>query len=344
MAGAREDTGALVLFSGGQDSTTCLAWALDRFPHVETLGFDYGQRHRVELDCRAALREGLKTINTAWWRRLGRDHTLSLDALGAVSETALTRDTEITLEAGGLPNTFVPGRNIVFLTFAAALAYRRGLRHIVGGMCETDYSGYPDCRDDTIKALQVALNLGMERRFVLHTPLMWIDKAATWRMAQGLGGKALVDLIVADTHTCYLGERGQRHAWGYRLRHLPGLRVARQGLCGLCRRIGLKPGLQRRQNALETAWAVEQALGDERALECRHDHPGLRAGLDPEADAAIRLAAAQGLLDPGDVAGKERADIRAQALGQTVALRGEGRAETAEPLLRSAEIQPSHRR
>ena len=215
MSEAMSDDGALVLFSGGQDSTTCLAWALARFPRVETLGFDYGQRHRVELDCRAALRAGLGRIDGAWGRRLGEDHTLSLDALGAVSETALTRETEIGFEAGGLPNTFVPGRNLVFLTFAAALAYRRGLRHIVGGMCETDFSGYPDCRDDTIKALQVALNLGMDRRFVLHTPLMWIDKAETWRLAEELGGPPLVDLIVEDSHTCYRGERGQRHAWGY---------------------------------------------------------------------------------------------------------------------------------
>ncbi|WP_298951793.1 7-cyano-7-deazaguanine synthase QueC [uncultured Methylobacterium sp.] len=207
--------GALVLFSGGQDSTTCLAWALDRFARVETLGFDYGQRHRVELECRDRLRQGLSALNPAWADRLGDDHTLSLDALGQVSDTALTRDTEISLEAGGLPNTFVPGRNLVFLTVAAALAYRRGLRHIVGGMCETDFSGYPDCRDDTIKALQVALNLGMERRFVLHTPLMWIDKAETWRLARSLGGEALVDLIVEDSHTCYLGERGAPHPWGH---------------------------------------------------------------------------------------------------------------------------------
>jgi 7-cyano-7-deazaguanine synthase len=212
---AKTDDGALVLFSGGQDSTTCLAWALARFPRVETLGFDYGQRHRVELDCRAGLRAGIGRIDPAWGRRLGQDHTLSLDALGRVSETALTRETEIGFEAGGLPNTFVPGRNLVFLTFAAALAYRRGLRHIVGGMCETDFSGYPDCRDDTIKALQVALNLGMDRRFVLHTPLMWIDKAETWRLAEELGGRPLVDLIVEDSHTCYRGERGARHAWGY---------------------------------------------------------------------------------------------------------------------------------
>jgi 7-cyano-7-deazaguanine synthase len=209
------DAGALVLFSGGQDSATCLAWALDRFPRVETLGFDYGQRHRVELDRRAALRRGMTALDRSWWRRLGRDHTLDLGALGEISDTALTRESEIALERDGLPNTFVPGRNIAFLTFAAALAYRRDLRHIVGGMCETDYSGYPDCRDDTIKALQVALNLGMERRFVLHTPLMWLDKAQTWSLAEELGGRALVDLIVEESHTCYRGERGERHDWGY---------------------------------------------------------------------------------------------------------------------------------
>ena len=207
--------GALVLFSGGQDSTTCLAWALARFERVETLGFDYGQRHRIELAGRAALRAGLARIDPAWAGRLGEEHTIGLAALGQISDTALTRETAIEMGAGGLPNTFVPGRNIVFLTFAAALAYRRGLRHIVGGMCETDYSGYPDCRDDTIKALQVALNLGMDRRFVLHTPLMWIDKAATWRLARELGGAALVDLIREESHSCYLGERGMRHDWGH---------------------------------------------------------------------------------------------------------------------------------
>ena len=174
-----ENDGALVLLSGGQDSTTCLAWALDRFPRVETLGFDYGQRHRIELDLRAAIRDGLSALNPAWAARLGESHTLGLDALGALSDTALTRETRIAMRADGLPNTFVPGRNLLFVTFAAALAYRRGLRHLVGGMCETDYSGYPDCRDDTLKALQVALNLGMDARFVVHTPLMWLDKAAT---------------------------------------------------------------------------------------------------------------------------------------------------------------------
>lgn len=170
---------ALVLFSGGQDSSTCLAWALERFERVETLGFDYGQRHAVELTCRAALRGGMAAQNAGWAERLGEDHTISLAALGEISQTALTREAEIDMGAEGLPNTFVPGRNLIFLTFAAALAYRRGIRHIVTGVCETDFSGYPDCRDDTIKALQVALNLGMERRFVLHTPLMWVDKAQT---------------------------------------------------------------------------------------------------------------------------------------------------------------------
>jgi 7-cyano-7-deazaguanine synthase len=207
--------GALVLFSGGQDSTTCLAWALDRFDRVETVGFDYGQRHRVELDCRGEIRAAMAALNGAWGSRLGDEHTINLASLGAISSTALTRDVEIEIGKEGLPNTFVPGRNLIFLTFAAALACRRQLRHLVGGMCETDYSGYPDCRDDTIKALQVALNLGMEKRFILYTPLMWIDKAATWEMARSLGGDRLVDLIVEKTHTCYLGERGERHAWGY---------------------------------------------------------------------------------------------------------------------------------
>lgn len=222
-------SGALVLFSGGQDSTTTLAWALERFERVETLGFDYGQRHRVELECRQHLRPALAALKPDWAARLGEDHTLALDALGAVSDTALTRDVAIEMTEGGLPNTFVPGRNIIFLTFAAALAYRRGLRHIVGGMCETDFSGYPDCRDDTIKALQVALNLGMAQRFVLETPLMWIDKADTWGLAEALGGKALVDLIVEETHTCYLGERGARHDWGHGCGTCPACRLRADG-------------------------------------------------------------------------------------------------------------------
>ncbi len=206
---------ALVLLSGGQDSATCLAWALDRYAHVETLGFAYGQRHAVELTCRQPLRDGMAALGD-WGSKLGPDHMIDLgQSLAAIGATAMTEDVEIRFNADGLPNTFVPGRNIVFLTYAAALAYRRGLRRIVAGMCETDYSGYPDCRDDTIKALQVALSLGLDRRLVLETPLMWRDKAATWALAQRLGGYALVDLIIEHSHSCYLGDRTRRHAWGY---------------------------------------------------------------------------------------------------------------------------------
>ncbi len=201
---------ALVLFSGGQDSTTCLAWALARYPHVETIGFAYGQRHAVELTCREPVRAQLAT------QALGPDHLVDLTAtLGALGATALTSDAEIAMTAEGLPNTFVPGRNLLFLTCAAAIAYRRGLRRIVAGMCETDYSGYPDCRDDTVKAMQLALNLGMQRRFVLETPLMWRDKAATWELALTLGGDRLVELIRIGTHTCYKGDRSHLHDWGY---------------------------------------------------------------------------------------------------------------------------------
>lgn len=206
---------ALVLFSGGQDSAVCLAWALARFDRVETIGFDYGQRHRVELEVRQAYLAKLTAAYDPAITRLGRDHLLDLSVLGAISDTAMTAETEIAFNASGLPNTFVPGRNLLFLTFAAAVAYRRGIKHLVTGVCETDYSGYPDCRDDTIKALQVAVNLGTESRFVIDTPLMWIDKAATWAMAHDLGGQPLVDLIVEDTHTCYLGDRTKRHPWGY---------------------------------------------------------------------------------------------------------------------------------
>ena len=206
---------ALVLFSGGQDSATCLAWALQRFGRVETLGYDYGQRHVVELAVRGGVLAGLRALNPLWADRLGQDHVLPLATLGALSETSLTRERAITVAASGLPSTFVPGRNLLFFTYAAALGYRRGVRHIVGGMCETDYSGYPDCRDDTLKALQVALSLGMDQRVVLHTPLMWRDKAATWALAETLGGEALVQLIVEGTHSCYLGDRAHRHAWGY---------------------------------------------------------------------------------------------------------------------------------
>ena len=209
------DTGALVLFSGGQDSATCLAWALDRFETVETVGFDYGQRHRVELQCRDAFRAKVVELKPVWAERLGPDHMLDLTVLGQVSETALTRDAEIALRNDGLPNTFVPGRNLLFFTLAAALASRRELRHLIGGMCETDYSGYPDCRDDTLKSLQVTLNLGMGSRTVVHTPLMWLDKAQTWGLAKSLGGEKLVDLIRTGTHTCYLGEHDRLQDWGY---------------------------------------------------------------------------------------------------------------------------------
>jgi 7-cyano-7-deazaguanine synthase len=206
---------ALVLFSGGQDSATCLAWALSRYACVETVGFSYGQRHAIELDCRAALLDGLRAMKPDWAARLGESHTIDIPTLGTISETSLTRDVAIEMNADGLPNSFVPGRNLIFLTFAAALAYRRGILDIVGGMCETDYSGYPDCRDDTIKALNQALNLGMAKPFALHTPLMWLNKADTWGLAQNLGGDALLDLIREHSHTCYLGERGERHDWGY---------------------------------------------------------------------------------------------------------------------------------
>jgi len=226
---ATPGSGALVLFSGGQDSSTCLAWALERFGHVETLGFDYGQRHRVELECRAAVRDGLAALKPEWAERLGDDHTVGLAALGEISNTALTRDVAIEMTDAGLPNTFVPGRNIVFLTFAAALAYRRGLKHIVAGMCETDYSGYPDCRDDTIKALQVALNLGMDRRFVLHTPLMFIDKAETWALTERLGGEALVSVIRDESHSCYLGDRALKHDWGYGCGTCPACQLREAG-------------------------------------------------------------------------------------------------------------------
>lgn len=225
--GARH--GALVLFSGGQDSATCLAWALERFDHVETLGFDYGQRHRIELECRMQFRERVAQVMPEAASRLGDDHLIDLSVLGAISDTAMTREIEIVTTASGLPNTFVPGRNLMFMTIAGAIAYRRGLRVLVGGMCETDFSGYPDCRDDTLKALQVALNLGMDSRFVLETPLMWLDKADTWRLAQSIGGEGLVDLIRTDTHTCYLGERGLLNDWGYGCGECPACKLRKRG-------------------------------------------------------------------------------------------------------------------
>ncbi|HVJ32862.1 MAG TPA: 7-cyano-7-deazaguanine synthase QueC [Terriglobia bacterium] len=220
---------AIVLFSGGQDSATCLAWALDQFERVETVGFNYGQRHAVELACRETVRAGLAKLNPIWAQRLGEDHMLDLGVLGQISDTALTKDAEIKMTASGLPSTFVPGRNLLFLTLTAALAYRREIKHLVTGVCETDYSGYPDCRDDTIKALQVALNLGMEKRFVLHTPLMWIDKAETWRLTERLGGENLVKLFVTETHSCYLGDRSKLHDWGHGCGTCPACELRRQG-------------------------------------------------------------------------------------------------------------------
>ena len=220
---------ALVLFSGGQDSATCVAWALERFARVEMLGFDYGQRHAIELECRERLLNGIKSMRTDWAAKLGESHTLKIPTLAEISDTALTRDVAIEMGADGLPNTFVPGRNLVFLTFAAALAYRRGISHIIGGMCETDYSGYPDCRDETIKALQTALNLGMSKQFELHTPLMWLDKASTWKLANELGGAGLVDLIREHSHTCYVGERGARHDWGYGCGECPACALRAKG-------------------------------------------------------------------------------------------------------------------
>jgi 7-cyano-7-deazaguanine synthase len=228
------DERAIVLFSGGQDSTTCLAWALDRFEHVETIAFDYQQRHAVELACRMQVLAEFRRLFPSWSARLGTHHLIDLGVLAAVGDSALTREHEIKPGEKGLPNTFVPGRNILFLTLAGAVAYRSNVRHIVGGMCETDFSGYPDCRDDTVKAVQLALNLGMEARFAIHTPLMWIDKAATWRLAEDLGGAALVELIREHTHTCYLGDRSTRYDWGWGCGACPACRLRAQGWERFC--------------------------------------------------------------------------------------------------------------
>lgn len=220
---------ALVVFSGGQDSTACLAWALKRYAHVETVGFDYGQRHRVELHCRGRVRSEIAREFPQWAPRLGSDHLLDLRLLGQLSDTALTETRAISMQANGLPNTFVPGRNLLFLNFAAALAYRRGASVLIGGMCETDYSGYPDCRDNTLKALQVAISLGMDTPMVIETPLMWLTKAQTWALSDELGGEALNWIIKEHTHTCYLGDRGVRHAWGYGCNQCPACKLRREG-------------------------------------------------------------------------------------------------------------------
>jgi 7-cyano-7-deazaguanine synthase len=224
-----QDSAALVLFSGGQDSATCLAWALERFERVETIGFDYRQRHRAELAARPEFRHSLLEQFPRWREQLGDDHVLDLSVLSEISETALTRDIEIAQSATRLPNTFVPGRNLLFLTLAAAVAYRRGLKHVVSGVCETDFSGYPDCRDDTIKALQVALNLGMESRFVLETPLMWLSKAQTWALAEQLGGPPLVELVRQRTVTCYEGDTATAHEWGRGCGACPACKLRAKG-------------------------------------------------------------------------------------------------------------------
>ena len=223
------NSSALVLFSGGQDSATCLAWALERYARAETLGFDYGQRHATELTIRPQLLASMRALKPTWAERLGDDHLLDLPVLGRISDTALTGDVEIAMQANGLPNTFVPGRNLLFVTLAAALAYRRGIAVLVGGMCETDYSGYPDCRNDTMQSLQTSLRLGMATDVTIATPLMWLNKAATWKLAEQLGGDALVELIRSGTHTCYLGERGELHDWGYGCGHCPACELRAKG-------------------------------------------------------------------------------------------------------------------
>jgi 7-cyano-7-deazaguanine synthase len=221
--------GALVLFSGGQDSTTCAAWALARYERVETIGFDYGQRHAVELAVRPAVLQALRAMSPEWNARLGEDHMLDLGLLGRISDTSLTKDVAIAMQENGLPNTFVPGRNLLFMMVAATLAYRRGLDVLVGGMCETDYSGYPDCRNDTMQSLQTTLNLGMATDLRIETPLMWIDKAQTWELARELGGEALVEMVRTETHTCYLGERGKLHDWGYGCGACPACELRAKG-------------------------------------------------------------------------------------------------------------------
>lgn len=220
---------ALVLFSGGQDSTTCLAWALERFQHVETIGFDYGQRHAIELTMRPQLLSKMRALSTKWDQALGEDHLIDLSLISQLSHTAMTNDIAIEIQENGLPNTFVPGRNLMFVMTAATLAYRRGINNIVGGMCETDFSGYPDCRDGTMRSLENTINLGMASEFKIETPLMWIDKAESWQLAHDLGGTSLVDLIREDTHTCYLGERGQFHAWGYGCGTCPACELRKNG-------------------------------------------------------------------------------------------------------------------
>jgi 7-cyano-7-deazaguanine synthase len=232
MGPMTETRGALVLFSGGQDSTVCLAWALDRYPRVETVGFDYGQRHAVELQARARVRARLSETFPEWAARLGDDHMLEMRGFGAIGDTAMTGERAFEITSKGLPSTYVPGRNLVFLTYAAALADRRGLQVLVGGMCETDFSGYPDCRREAIDAMEQALNLGMAQDFRLQTPLMYLTKAETWALSKGLGGEALVDLVLEDSHTCYRGDRDHRHPWGYGCGTCPACELRQRGYEG----------------------------------------------------------------------------------------------------------------
>ena len=220
---------ALIMFSGGQDSATCLAWAFERFDYVETVGFNYQQRHSIEMSCRQTVLESIKAAFPKWANKLGEDHIIDLSALGQMSETSLTRDVEITLSEEGLPSTFVPGRNLIFLNFAAALGYRRDLTTLIGGMCEADFSGYPDCRIETLTAQMKAISLGMDKAFTLETPLMHLSKAGAWGLAYKLGGEKLVQIILEDTHTCYLGERGERHDWGYGCGSCPACELRHQG-------------------------------------------------------------------------------------------------------------------
>ncbi len=224
-----EATKALLLFSGGQDSATCLAWALNRFDHVETVGFDYDQRHSIEMQCRDIVREEVSGLNANWRQRLGDDHVLDLSVLGEISETSLTRDVQIEMSETGLPSTFVPGRNLIFLNFAAALGYRRGITTLIGGMCEADFSGYPDCRHETLDRTMESISLGMDRRFSLETPLMHVSKSGAWKMAHEIGGAELVDVILEKTHTCYLGERGTRFDWGYGCGTCPACELRAKG-------------------------------------------------------------------------------------------------------------------
>ena len=220
---------ALLLFSGGQDSAICLAWALSRFAHIETVGFDYGQRHTIEMQCRDQVRSAVAKLNSDWENRLGPDHIIDLSALGEISETSLTREVEIEMDGSGLPSTFVPGRNLIFLNFAAALGFRRGITHLIGGMCEADFSGYPDCRQDTLDAVMHSISLGMDKPFTLETPLMFLSKAGAWELAGALGGAELIDVIIEKSHTCYLGERGKRHDWGYGCGTCPACELRAKG-------------------------------------------------------------------------------------------------------------------